>query len=87
MGGAEDEVEGFWGPAAACSRVALERTQSGGADLCLSRAALRHNEGNIAVVQLPLHSLRHSELGVIEGVSGLLLYIAVDGQHLIRQRL
>ena len=61
--------------------------QGCGADLGFAGAALRHDEGGVTAIQLPLDSLRYSQLGVVEGVARLLLDVVVDGQYLLRQRL
>ena len=88
MRGAHDKVECLWGSSPALrDHKAMQRAQSCGADLGFAGAALRHDEGGVTAIQLPLDSLRYSQLGVVEGVARLLLDVVVDGQYLLRQRL
>ena len=88
MGGREDDVEGL---SLSCGALGgqkpVQRSQGGGADLRLAGTAFRHDEGDAPPVQLALDRLGHRQLGVVEGVSGILPDAAVDGQHLLRQRL
>ena len=57
------------------------------ADFCFARAAFRNDKRSFLAVKLPLDSLRHRKLGVIEGIAGLLHDIVIDSEYFIRKRL
>lgn len=65
----------------------MQCAEGGRADFCFARAAFRNDKRRFLAVKLPLDSLRHRKLGVIEGIAGLLHDIVIDAEHLIRKRL
>lgn len=83
MGGAQDHIKSLLPPSAGLFRPqGVHSGHDGRADLRLSRAAFRHNETALMLLQLALHRLGHGKLGVVEGVARVRTDVVVDGQNL-----
>ena len=65
----------------------IEGTQSICTNFRFSTSTFCHNQGRTAALKLALGRFGHSKLCIIKGISSLLLNIAVDVQHFVRQRL
>ena len=70
-----------------CEKARSNRDNGNGPDLGLPGAAFRNDQPHLALLQAALDGLGHGELGVIEGVPGMLLDILIDHQHFRRQGL
>lgn len=80
MRGANHDVEGFPSGASVRSAV-LVGIQGGGTDLAFAGAAFGHQERHSVGFQLALESLRRTELGIEQRVSGVCDNMPIDLLH------
>ena len=83
MGGAQDHIEGLLSaPASLFSVKSVHGGHGRRANLRFSTSTFRHDEAALVLLQLALHRLRHSKLGVVKGIPSVGSNVVVDRQNL-----